>query len=775
MSATPRRSARVAASRVASAAPTPAPQTASQRASVSQRASASRKSTPKSQELPALPSKTSTTYGGVAQNELPDDQPSQPTGSLASMLQSHREEVARSIGNRVNQSATPSARRRGSDGRASRPVSAPPSQVASSGLAGVGNDARLARQPTPALSQVAEDDEDEADNDARFAVTPSRARSGTPLDPRMFVPVLPGYKHASPGKAQPNRDQATSGRDATPASTEFDPLQGTYVVEASPEVQRPAPRPRTGTLKMFLVIFTAIFTLLMTYQYLTPALATSGVKSMADEAIFYPRAAVYTVANGLRSAFATEVVYVPWDVVRDYDNKAKQYRQEIDHELKQLKESQHLADKYMQDMFKTLPNVVHLTKSEAGEVELPSDLWTAMESKLEQSLGTDSGDRFQAFWDKNNERIDAYIEKSHQRLRNDPELAEAIFNKDALQEMITKKHYKLEASMTDLKEHVRWGINRIDKQIIDNAKNAAVQQANLYLERVMASDPGQGIRDANENVQFNTFQLNMWHSLKNVNFFSPSLGAVVNPFLTSPTIDWYQVNGELTYNGPGILSRARPPIAALEPWYEAGDCWCGASTPHADHPADPQPKLQLGIQMPASVYPTTFVLDQIPETGTLDSDSAPRNLELWVEIKDEGLRDSTWRRFFDTHPGHGIKTDNVPFEADDVPIVAKSQTIAKVRGGELPETFVLIGQFEAQNSMSTNYARYFDLEIHDGDHAKDNWFVKNKFSVRNAVVRVTANHGKEYTCIYRVRLEGYTLKMLHGMGEIKDHELKDHQ
>ncbi|KAI9662700.1 MAG: hypothetical protein M1831_002743 [Alyxoria varia] len=767
MSATPRRSARVAASRTASADPTPAPQTGSQRGT------ASRKSTPRSQELPALPSKTSTTYGGVAQNELPEGQPSGPASSLASMLQTQREEVAKSMESRANSPPKPSVGRRGTDRGASRSVSGGPSQTTSTGKASKGRtSSRSTKKSTADLPQVAEDDEDEAYTGPPSAVAQPGHQANLPANTGMFRPEFTNGKHVDQNAStESTSGQSTSSRKTTRTFNESDLFEGPIEVEDFPKVRDS----RSGDWKRFFITFVIMFSFLMTWKFVIPKSATSGVTDFVNDVTFYPRAAVYSIGNSFRSAFATEVVYVPWDVARDYEKKAKQYRQEIDYEIRQLKESRHLSDKYLDDMFKILPNVVHLTKSETGEVQLPPDLWTAMESKLEQSLGKDSGERFKSFWDKNNERIAAYVEKSHERLRNDPEMAEAIFNKDILQEMITKKHYKLESSMTDLKEHVRWGINRIDKEVIENAKNAAVQQANIYLQKAMSVSPAQGTRVANENVQFDTFHLNMWHSLENVNFFSPSLGAVVNPFLTSPTIDWYQINGELRYKGPGILSRARPPIAALEPWFEAGDCWCGASSPHAQHPADPQPKLQLGVQMPTNVYPTTFVLDQIPETGTIDSDSAPRDLELWVEIKDEGLRESTWRRFFDTNPGHGITTDDMPFDPDDVPNVSQSKTIGTVRGGELPETYVLIGQFEAKNSMSTNYARYFDLQIHDGYLAENNWFVKNKFSVRNAVVRVTENHGKEYTCIYRVRLEGYTLKMLQSRGELKDDEVKDHQ
>ena len=218
-----------------------------------------------------------------------------------------------------------------------------------------------------------------------------------------------------------------------------------------------------------------------------------------------------------------------------------------------------------------------------------------------------------------------------------------------------------------------------------------------------------------------------------VNYFSAGLGAVVNPYLTSPT---KQVVNSLSwktwfiYNAFRLnLPVAPPPSEALGPWDDIGDCWCAPR--NGDNLGG---KLQLAVLLPRTIVPTELVVEHIPKDATLDSGSAPRSIELWAQIDDPMTREAVTNALFSV----------LPYEETQPSVLERD-----------------VERFEARRPLDDSWVRVgsWIYDLHDRRHVQ-------KFSVpvdlerfgartNQVAVRAVSNWGnKDYVCLYRLKLHG---------------------
>ena len=202
-------------------------------------------------------------------------------------------------------------------------------------------------------------------------------------------------------------------------------------------------------------------------------------------------------------------------------------------------------------------------------------------------------------------------------------------------------------------------------------------------------------------------------ALRLMNFFSPKLGASIDPRLTSPThantLNWKQKLYMSLVWIPGPL----PPAAVLEDWDEAADCWCAA--------ASDKGKAQVGISIPYRVTPSKWTLEHTWKEGTFDISSAPKRIELWLQFSEEGAAKVRNAR---AEYLEGIATCSEPSGLD--------------------ATFVCVGK-ALYDIDGPGHVQTFDLDVD---------LKSLHVASSSAVVRVTENYGQEWTCLYRVRLHG---------------------
>ncbi|TKA52281.1 hypothetical protein B0A49_11996, partial [Cryomyces minteri] len=122
-------------------------------------------------------------------------------------------------------------------------------------------------------------------------------------------------------------------------------------------------------------------------------------------------------------------------------------------------------------------------------------------------------------------------------------------------------------------------------------------------------------------------------------------------------------------------------------------------------------KGQIGVLMSRKMIPTGITIEHIPERATLDITSAPRRLQVWIEVKDsdERARVEAERR-----------------------VICEGESVGK--------NFVCIGTVEYEKN-EFNHVQTFPINAAGTVTSK-------------AVVRVWSNWGQEYTCLYRLRLHG---------------------
>ncbi|KAI9705474.1 MAG: hypothetical protein M1836_006229 [Candelina mexicana] len=205
-----------------------------------------------------------------------------------------------------------------------------------------------------------------------------------------------------------------------------------------------------------------------------------------------------------------------------------------------------------------------------------------------------------------------------------------------------------------------------------------------------------------------------------VNFFATGLGAVVDPYYTSPTMyppsTWKQDLANRVF----FLGRPNPnpPVAALEGWEDIGDCWCSAHSKYG--------KAQLAVLMPRTIYPTQVTVEHIPATATLDIGAAPREMELWAQIHDEDAR--------------GQITRSQDLDSEEYQ--------EAIPGISLDPTFVRIASWQYDIHSDSN-VQTFPVQVDLRSFG---------VGVRRVIVRAKSNNGtSEYTCLYRIRMHGELL------------------
>lgn len=217
--------------------------------------------------------------------------------------------------------------------------------------------------------------------------------------------------------------------------------------------------------------------------------------------------------------------------------------------------------------------------------------------------------------------------------------------------------------------------------------------------------------------------------LKRINYASPSLGAVIVPHLTSPTktkhFPFYQ---RLVLGSAGLKKyQSRPPVEALKPWAEHGDCWCAASTKQPNDPADVEMDgnegryTQLGVYLSHDIFPDEIVIEHLPLETTPSPNSAPKDIEIWGEFSHLPPLDFS-ALMMGPHP---------------------------IKELQWHPPMALLGRFRydaVANEKEGKYLQTFRLDVNQGNR-DEHW-------VKKLVLRVNSNWGGDNTCLYRVRVHG---------------------
>ena len=194
-----------------------------------------------------------------------------------------------------------------------------------------------------------------------------------------------------------------------------------------------------------------------------------------------------------------------------------------------------------------------------------------------------------------------------------------------------------------------------------------------------------------------------------INYMSPGTGAVVDPYLTSPTKSKQFTWAQRILLAPfGGLSKyqSRPPVEALMAWQEQGECWCSA--PPSDSTTS---YTQLVVLLGHTIFPEELVIEHPYSSASTDPRTAPKHVELWAFDEVSFRRDVT-----DSDAGVlGVGWGRLGFFEYRAPTDVKPGAPGNVQAFKLPSIL-----------RPTN----------------------------KVAVRVLDNYGADITCMYRVRVHG---------------------
>lgn len=339
-----------------------------------------------------------------------------------------------------------------------------------------------------------------------------------------------------------------------------------------------------------------------------------------------------------------------------------------------------------------LPEVTVVRLHPDGHLEITDDFWTALLSKT-QSQSDDP--TWAEYLRANKEKVDDMNSKPTEF--NATKIRPQIIDRNELIGAM-QEHYKIISEDVDAK--IIEALTNLETKVKAELKSVVQTEARLaLLDNVSLQSLAQSNLVAN-------YELN----IKKPNYFSPVMGALVDPNLTSATH-----TSNATSFGRMLLGmiysvkirRPNAPIAALMRWEELGECWCAAPNPMIGY-------ARVGISLFTYMYPKQVTIEHAPisMSPTGDVRNAPRTIELWAET-DQPIRQ----------------------------IYGASHTKCLDPGDLQSVGYVCLGSFK-YNVHAANHIQTFDLDA------------ELTVPTSRVVVQVTSNWGAANTCIYRMRLHG---------------------
>lgn len=219
-----------------------------------------------------------------------------------------------------------------------------------------------------------------------------------------------------------------------------------------------------------------------------------------------------------------------------------------------------------------------------------------------------------------------------------------------------------------------------------------------------------------------------------INYAAESMGAIIDPYLTSPTYHRPSPGLLTRLLAPNLVSsyRSSPPIEALRPWREFGDCWCSAPAPSAA--GSP---VHLAVLLGQSIIPTEAIIEQLPVPENPNPGRAPRLIEVWADF------------------GHLSAEDFAEATEESVALARREK---RGRRHGLPDRFLLLGVMELKGKGrgrgQTAGLRKLGVSSKAKVKAGGMVGVGLGFDTSKVVFSIVDNWGGDVTCLYRVRVHG---------------------
>jgi Sad1 / UNC-like C-terminal len=447
--------------------------------------------------------------------------------------------------------------------------------------------------------------------------------------------------------------------------------------------------------------------------------STSTTDPLFDEDL---RPIGFDISHKIRQWIPSSLSHPP-SYLNDRDISSLQKRMSVvENEIHSMKKHVILNKEVLEELKNIIPEEMYLS-TRNGETELPPNFWKAITQKVPKgfSLSRDKSETIsRSDWDDFIAQNEAKVKAWQAEVSEDiwaKHLKEALqdggvlMSKADVTDMINKRW---EQSQILIKRQVKTELDNVGKLFSEHYKTT---------HGITAQEAKDIFTEMYNNLQLKAFAQGQvaenvaYYHLQRPNHFSFGLGAVVNPSVTSPTYAfakeraWWPKRLILWGVGYG-MPVPNPPAEALRKWDEAGDCWC---SPAKGNGAG----VQLGVLMANDLFPKEVVIEHIPKSATLDSASAPHEMELLAHID-------------------GFNAQGIVGELSD-------KMFPDTYESHLSKDWILIGTWR-YDMEDTHHVQHFYPQLD---------LQSLGVSTRQLVVRAKSNQGdSDHTCLYRVRVHG---------------------
>ncbi|KAI2628341.1 hypothetical protein GGS21DRAFT_492662 [Xylaria nigripes] len=380
-----------------------------------------------------------------------------------------------------------------------------------------------------------------------------------------------------------------------------------------------------------------------------------------------------------------------------------------------------------------MPDWVWVQRYENGKIEIPEDFWHALK---EMNKGDSISDLSDDLWGAIKSRLhaDDFIGKKISQaweswLKQNNHALEKASTGATLTKDEFMKLFKQEAasSQREIKEELAVLQDRVKKltQRVSSMQDEAGAGSTVSADEIKEAVDAMVLK-AVTNAKLDAIAQGRIKGHANdvlanqVNLFALGAGAVIDPALTS--LAWKAPRAPMDSNKR--LSRdgqqVQPPMAALSPWTQEGECYCAAP----DRRGYGQGTNNISVILSRNIIPQHLVVEHILPGATLNPGAMPREIEAWAYIEEINLRNEL-RAFSETR----------------FPDTPREQI--------LNDGFVKIGHFTYENRNSGDGVQVFKMS----DELSRMQAVTN-----HMVVRAINNYGADHTCFYRIKMYGGLIK-----------------
>lgn len=392
--------------------------------------------------------------------------------------------------------------------------------------------------------------------------------------------------------------------------------------------------------------------------------------------------------------------------IRDIQRRIENLEFDVSH----LQSLQRINSKEIKVLENKLPDTMALRVDSHGNPQISNEFWKAI--------------RNQPLWEDYLQRVEGIVEKKVAQAVN---LDNIILEGFDIEGIVEKK-------VTQAVHHdniILEGLHNYDVVTKDKVIDLIKERYEADLEKIRKQYHSVAHLQTELGVQLEALaslsdQELLSKTSKSLNFFSPKAGAVIDDINTSPTyirID-HSANRFKRFlaqtSGRGFGPKPQPPIEALQPWSEHGDCWCSPS--NTSDPKNNPPA--LGVKVGRKLYPQNIVVEHPGKSAIVNPGTIAKDFEVYAQLEDympNKLATTMSRQLF-------------------------SRPIEYPFGPE----FIKIAEF-TYDAHSPNHNQVFPVQVNLQDLARPDVDT----STHRIVVRMMENYGNghvPYTCLYRVLL-----------------------